>query len=941
MSGPYAGPGRETHQSSCPLTPGRDLSAHSSSSRRHDHRIGLTMSAAASSLKHASIYGFTQRDHSSSSSSSSSYSPLRRLQHLTTMVSQPDLVLPVREPERSWEWGMNKKERGKEKQRDSWADCTSSDYRGTHKISREESFGSASDGQKQPVVQTGSRDTPAANQSDPTVSEKKTEGCFSGPPSPAFSLDSNSPFANGFLHFESSLFEDDDNDGQAVSPMGGLQDKHENTGNLLQSTPKELSTDSKDVTLSSAKVVTRSQSSGQRRRYWDGSDDEWESDTELLLLDDSLSRPSTQNNLKKKSLPPVKFLEGEVIWAKFNRRPWWPCEVIVDPTQGIYHRVKEPSDRPCRLYHVRTFGEPVELTWVEDKATNTFHGGFEFEQLCLLRRRGKQKEQNFKYTIAKRFQNSWKSSVAEAESVLQERPKMTSSNFLSLDETFHENSKPEIVNKANPTFPSSPSPTFPETSHLTNGSVSSPVTPAKPSTLRKSPGKKKPTKLSKEKSKHTIKTLRNSPDQPDRDNGECPYSDLDSVPKILCPKALERQPKLVPPQPTVSVVKEAKKQPEIQSGLWFSKSGKDRRPKTSSPMPDRTLFSKVPCKKKSSSVVSKKTLVPSASASNGGQTDQPGLTDKPKTLAPPETNLPSEESGYLKCKNTLVANRPFGSTGSLADQSGSSEKQKSLVSVETGVPSKCGHSKGSKTVSNTTDTVTGTASDQGSSSVKKALEPSTTVSSNDQSRLSESVKSISQTEHCDNTTNKKVYAIDKNSDQAEEEESNKTPASSLNNNTTDPLARLEKHASLVSKCRLPFVKLIRKDIKGKRFLNSSLTVSPTDDLGCTKNEKTPHTKVTEIASQQSDYVDGKTSVSTLETSSPESVKVSVKKVKASTGSGILRLSSDSSQGAADVASNVASVSNDLGSPGAERILVSNISPNNKTYSSSNQSDQEM
>lgn len=54
----------------------------------------------------------------------------------------------------------------------------------------------------------------------------------------------------------------------------------------------------------------------------------------------SLSCCRQQNSLKKKSLPPVKFLEGEVIWAKFNRRPWWPCEVIVDPIQGIYHRVK-------------------------------------------------------------------------------------------------------------------------------------------------------------------------------------------------------------------------------------------------------------------------------------------------------------------------------------------------------------------------------------------------------------------------------------------------------------------------------------------------------------------------------------------------------------------------------------------------------------------------
>ncbi|XP_078121806.1 uncharacterized protein nsd1b isoform X2 [Sander vitreus] len=1223
MSGPYSGPGRETHQSSCPLTSSRDLSAHSCPSRHHDRRVGLTMSAAASSLKHASVYGFTQRDHSSSSSSSSSsYSPLRRLQHLTTMVSQPDLVLPVREPERSWEWGVNKKERGKgmERERDSFAaiaDCNSSDYSGTGNTSREESFGGSSAGQKQPVVQTRSRDVPAANRSDPTVSEKKTEGCFSGPPSPAFSLDSNSPFANGFLHFESSLFEDDDNDAErdTVSPLGGgLQDKQERAGNDLQSTPGHLNSDCKDATLSSAKVVTRSQSSGQRRRYWDGSDDEWESDTELFLFGDSPSRHS-MSSLKKKSLPPVKFLEGEVIWAKFNRRPWWPCEVTVDPAQGIYHRVKEPSDRPCRLYHVRTFGEPVELTWVEEKATHSFHGGFEFEQLTLLRRRGKQREQNYKYTIAKRFQDSWKLSVAEAEFVLQERSKMASSITSLIDDAFHDTPTPERENKARPIFPLSTSPTLPETSHMTNGSISSPITtPAKPSTLRKYSGKKKPSKSKDISTKHSKKTLRNSPDQSDRANGECPYSDLDSIPKILCPNALERQSKLVPTQPSVTVVKEVKKQPEIQSGLWFSKSSKDRRPKTTSPMPDRTLFSKVPCKKKNSSVVSKKSLVPSASSSSGASsdqsglsekhktlvpaetnispeqsghlkcnntpvakrpfgttgspTDQSGLPDKHKTLVPAETNLPPQQSGHLKCKKTLVANSPFdttgsptdqlelsdkhktlapaetnippkqsrhlkrkntrgakrpvittgsptdqsglsekhkimgpaetnlspeqsghlkckntavatrpfgttdsptdqselsdkdktlapaetnippeqsiyfkhkntpfakmpfGTTGSCTDQSGLSEKQKtlvpaetnilpeqsghlkhkntpvanrpfgttgsptdqlelsdkhktlvpaetnvplkqsrhlkhkntpvakrpfgttdsctdqsglsdkrqSLVSVETGLLfDKCKFSKSRKTVSNTVDTVSESLSDQLSSSdVKKALEPSP-VSFNDLSRLS--IKRVSRTQHSDTMENKKVHAIDRISDQAEEKESNKTPASTLNVDTTDPLARLEKQKMIVSKCRLPFVKLIRKDIKGKKFLNSSVTISPNDQPRCTKNEKTPDTNVSKKSSKHSDWVGDEASVSVDQAVSSESIKVSVKKLKASGGTGILRLSSESSQGKTIIASDVASVSDELGSPETERVPGLNVSPSNVTYSSSNQSDQ--
>ncbi|TNN42265.1 hypothetical protein EYF80_047560 [Liparis tanakae] len=222
------------------------------------------------------------------------YSPLRRLQHLTSLVSQPDLALPAREPERSWEWGGNKKERGKGMERDSWADCTGGDYSGTQNTSRGESFGGSAGGQKQP--QTRSRDAPAASRGDPVAAEKKPDACFSGPPSPAFSLDSNSPFANGFLHFESSLFEDDDNDEEpgAGSPQGeGSRDKRENAGNVLPSAPGLLNSESKDdaaaaAAAAAAKVVTRSQSSGQRRRYWDGSDDEWESDTELLLLGDCL-----------------------------------------------------------------------------------------------------------------------------------------------------------------------------------------------------------------------------------------------------------------------------------------------------------------------------------------------------------------------------------------------------------------------------------------------------------------------------------------------------------------------------------------------------------------------------------------------------------------------------------------------------------------------------
>lgn len=436
--------------------------------------------------------------------------------------------------------------------------------------------------------------------------------------------------------------------------------------------------------------------------------------------------------------------------------------------------------------------------------------------------------------------------------------------------------------------------------------------------------------------------LHNSPNQLERDNEECPYSDLDSVPKILCPKALERQPKLVPTPPSVSVVKEVKKQPEIQSGLWFSKSGKDRRPKTTSPMPDRTLFSKVPCKKKNSSVVSKKMLVPSASTYNGGHGDQSGLSDKHKTLVPAETNLPPEQSGHLKCKNTVVANRSSDTNGSPADQSGLSDKQKSLDSVEIGIPSgvKCGYSKGRQTVCNTNSAVSGTLSDQlAISDVKKTQDPSKKASFSDQSRFSESVTSVSQTEHSDTMARKKGYVQDSFktiSDQIAEKEVSKPPASNLSVDTTDPLAKLGKKTSLLSKCRLPFVKLIRKDIKGKKILNSSVIISSKDQLRSAKSEKTSDTNETKMSSKQSDWVDGMASVSIKQAVSSESKKVSVKKLKASGGTGTLRLSSESSQGKPSVASVSA---DELSDTEAERIPVLNISSSNVIYSSSNQSDQ--
>lgn len=61
----------------------------------------------------------------------------------------------------------------------------------------------------------------------------------------------------------------------------------------------------------------------------------------------------------------------------------------------------EPSRRPCRQYFVRTYGEILDQAWVVGRATFPFEGRHQFEDLPVLRRRGKQKEENYKYTVKK------------------------------------------------------------------------------------------------------------------------------------------------------------------------------------------------------------------------------------------------------------------------------------------------------------------------------------------------------------------------------------------------------------------------------------------------------------------------------------------------------------------------------------------------------------
>uniref|UniRef100_A0A8B9CFH7 Histone-lysine N-methyltransferase, H3 lysine-36 specific n=1 Tax=Anser brachyrhynchus TaxID=132585 RepID=A0A8B9CFH7_9AVES len=120
----------------------------------------------------------------------------------------------------------------------------------------------------------------------------------------------------------------------------------------------------------------------------------------------------------KKKPTPVKYEVGDLVWAKFNRRPWWPCTICHDPVLDCHSKMKVSNRRPYREYYVDALGEPSEKAWVAGKAIVLFEGRHQFEELPILRRRGKQKEKGYKHKVPQRFMAKWEVSVGQAEDIL-------------------------------------------------------------------------------------------------------------------------------------------------------------------------------------------------------------------------------------------------------------------------------------------------------------------------------------------------------------------------------------------------------------------------------------------------------------------------------------------------------------------------------------------
>ncbi|KAK5925197.1 hypothetical protein CgunFtcFv8_017741 [Champsocephalus gunnari] len=356
----------------------------------------------SSSIKKPAVLGYTQPDRSHR------YSPLKRLQNLNTVVSRPDL-------ERDLQPRNN-------------LHCTSP-------ISDDDDN---SDDDEFEALSVQLPSSPGIDDTEPfeTIQDVSRNG-FS-PHSPD-SMERCSPIPNGYLHFESTLFdssgikEEEESGSEDMAPfyhspkLGQDQTVSDSRGsgvdkrtykptvfNLMSKTISEL-----NPTLSPSALPEITMRDG-----WSLSE-ESDSDVELSSpVNHGLISPagtnSNSNSPKKKLLSTAKYVEGDLVWAKFNRRPWWPCHITCD--QGICTRMKVPGPRPCLMYFLETIGETEESAWVPGSAVLPFEGGHQFEGLPMLRRRGKQKEKDYKYTIPKSLLTAWKTGNSDKQRRKQRLP---------------------------------------------------------------------------------------------------------------------------------------------------------------------------------------------------------------------------------------------------------------------------------------------------------------------------------------------------------------------------------------------------------------------------------------------------------------------------------------------------------------------------------------
>lgn len=174
------------------------------------------------------------------------------------------------------------------------------------------------------------------------------------------SLEHCSPISNGYLHFGSTLFDCSDFKEDDMAEHSGNEDfnpftfspklsedfpasETRNTCtsgaekrtfkpifNLMSKTISEL-----NPTLSPSALPEIIMRDG-----WSELKESVSEEVSSPLHEDSQEYLSGTNSNPisplKELLPLVELSKGDLVWAKFNKRPWWPCQIICHPVQGVH-----------------------------------------------------------------------------------------------------------------------------------------------------------------------------------------------------------------------------------------------------------------------------------------------------------------------------------------------------------------------------------------------------------------------------------------------------------------------------------------------------------------------------------------------------------------------------------------------------------------------------
>nr|KAF6329097.1 mutS-like protein 6 [Pipistrellus kuhlii] len=98
----------------------------------------------------------------------------------------------------------------------------------------------------------------------------------------------------------------------------------------------------------------------------------------------SASSPEARNlngGLRRSTTPAVSssscdFSPGDLVWAKMEGYPWWPCLVYNHPFDGTFIREKGKSAR----VHVQFFDDSPTRGWVSRRLLKPYTGGY---NLCI------------------------------------------------------------------------------------------------------------------------------------------------------------------------------------------------------------------------------------------------------------------------------------------------------------------------------------------------------------------------------------------------------------------------------------------------------------------------------------------------------------------------------------------------------------------------------